>query len=149
MTIDMIVASVTPRSLAQQWCHAREEPFHAPVVAGELALPAGAVPGPFVDIEDVGDVATAVPINPGRHAERIYELTGPASTSAEAVGLISRASGLPTLSHRAYRSHSSGRMNTTCSRCLLHASGVGCREIGCRRVEPRGGVSAGRVEPGR
>ena len=62
----MIVLSVTPPSFAQQWRHAREETFHAPVVAGELALPAGAVPGPFVDIEDVGDVATAVPIKPGR-----------------------------------------------------------------------------------
>ena len=43
-----------------------EENFHAPLVAGELALPAGAVPEPFIDVEDVADVATAVLTEPGR-----------------------------------------------------------------------------------
>jgi uncharacterized protein YbjT (DUF2867 family) len=61
-----------------------------------LALPAGEVPEPFIDIDDVADVAAAVLDQPGRHAGRIYELTGPrALTFAEAVELISRASGLP------------------------------------------------------
>ena len=73
-----------------------EDLFHAPLLAGELALPAGAVPEPFVDLEDVADAAAAVLAEPGRHAGRIYELTGPrALTFAEAVELISRASGLP------------------------------------------------------
>ena len=54
-----------------------EDLFHAPLVAGELALPAGAVPEPFIDVEDVADVAAAVLTEPGRHAGRIYELTGP------------------------------------------------------------------------
>ncbi|GGX66379.1 NAD(P)H-binding protein [Streptomyces minutiscleroticus] len=73
-----------------------EDLFHAPLVAGELALPAGAVPEPFIDIEDVADAAAAVLAEPGRHAGRVYELTGPrALTFAEAVELISRASGLP------------------------------------------------------
>jgi len=73
-----------------------EENFHAPLVAGELALPAGAVPEPFIDVEDVADVATAVLTEPGRHTGRVYELTGPrALTFAEAVELISRATGLP------------------------------------------------------
>lgn len=73
-----------------------EENFHAPLVAGELALPAGDVPEPFIDIEDLADVATTVLTEPGQHADRIYELTGPrALTFAEAVELISRASGLP------------------------------------------------------
>ena len=67
-----------------------------PLVAGELALPAGEVPEPFIDIDDVADAAAAVLTEPGRHAGRIYELTGPrALTFAEAVELISRASGLP------------------------------------------------------
>ncbi|MGQ5597920.1 NAD(P)H-binding protein [Streptomyces sp. ESR1.13] len=71
-------------------------PFHVPLAAGELALPAGAVPEPFIDLEDVADVAATVLSEPGRHAGRVYELTGPhALTWAEAVELISRASGLP------------------------------------------------------
>ncbi len=73
-----------------------EDLFHAPLAAGELALPAGAVPEPFIDLEDVADVAAAVLTEPGRHAGRVYELTGPrALTFAEAVELISRASGRP------------------------------------------------------
>ncbi|MEU9186119.1 NAD(P)H-binding protein [Streptomyces sp. NPDC048484] len=73
-----------------------DDVFHAPLVAGELALPAGVVPEPFIDIEDVADVAAAVLAEPGRHAGRVYELTGPrALTFAEAVELISRASGRP------------------------------------------------------
>lgn len=77
-----------------------EELWHAPLVAGELALPAGDVPEPFVDLEDVADVAAAVLTEPGRHAERIHELTGPrALTFAEAVEVISRTSGL----HMTYR----------------------------------------------
>ncbi|MFJ7237270.1 NAD(P)H-binding protein [Streptomyces olivaceus] len=73
-----------------------EDVFHAPLLAGGLALPAGPVPEPFVDLEDVADVAAAVLAEPDRHAGRTYELTGPrALTFAEAVGLISRASGRP------------------------------------------------------
>ncbi|MDI6098997.1 NAD(P)H-binding protein [Actinoplanes sp. NEAU-A12] len=73
-----------------------EDVFHAPLVAGELALPAGAVPEPFIDVEDVAEVATTVLTEPGRHAGRIYELTGPrALTFAEATELISRAAGRP------------------------------------------------------
>ncbi|WP_372350860.1 NAD(P)H-binding protein [Streptomyces sp. KL116D] len=73
-----------------------EDLFHAPLLAGELALPAGAVPEPFIDLEDVADVVDAVLADPGPHAGRIHELTGPrALTFAEAVELISRASGLP------------------------------------------------------
>ncbi|MFD8902809.1 NAD(P)H-binding protein [Streptomyces ardesiacus] len=71
-------------------------PFRVPLAAGELALPAGAVPEPFIDLEDVADVAATVLSEPGRHAGRVYELTGPHTlTWAEAVELISRASGLP------------------------------------------------------
>ncbi|OPX08713.1 NAD(P)H-binding protein [Mycobacterium sp. AT1] len=73
-----------------------EDVFHAPLVAGELALPAGEVPEPFVDVEDVAAVAAAVLSQPGDHAGRTYELTGPRGlTFGEAVEQISRASGLP------------------------------------------------------
>ena len=73
-----------------------EDVFHAPLVAGELALPAGSVPEPFIDVEDVADAAAVVLTEPSRHTGRIYELTGPrALTFAEAVEVISRASGRP------------------------------------------------------
>ncbi|MFJ3901298.1 NAD(P)H-binding protein [Streptomyces sp. NPDC090025] len=73
-----------------------EDLFHAPLVAGELALPAGAVPEPFIDVEDVADVADTVLADPAPHTGLIHELTGPrALTFAEAVDLIARASGRP------------------------------------------------------
>jgi uncharacterized protein YbjT (DUF2867 family) len=54
------------------------------------------VPEPFVDAEDVADAAVAVLSEPDRHAGRVYELTGSrALTFAEAVGMISRATGRP------------------------------------------------------
>jgi uncharacterized protein YbjT (DUF2867 family) len=80
-----------PNNFAQNF---DEELWHAPLLAGELALPAGEVPEPLIDIEDVAAVAAAVLTEPGRHAGRTYELTGPrAVTFGEAVELISRASG--------------------------------------------------------
>lgn len=81
-----------PANFAQNF---DEELFHAPLLAGELALPAGDVPEAFVDIEDVADVAAAVLGEPARHDGRVHELTGPrALTFAQAVALISRASGV-------------------------------------------------------
>jgi uncharacterized protein YbjT (DUF2867 family) len=61
--------------------------------AGELALPVGDVPEPFVDLEDVADVAVAALTEDG-HAGEIYELTGPQllrfdealATIADAIG---------------------------------------------------------------
>ncbi|GGS88443.1 NmrA family protein [Streptomyces griseoviridis] len=71
-----------------------EDVFYAPLVEGTLALPAGEVAEPFVDVEDLADAAVAVMTEGDRHAGRVYELTGPRSlTFAEAVELISRASG--------------------------------------------------------
>ena len=103
--LDMRDAEQAVRGSSLEWTVLRpnnfdqnfdEELFHAPVVAGELALPAGDVPEPFIDIEDVADVAATVLAEPGRHAGQVYELTGPRSiTFAEAVDLISRAAGRP------------------------------------------------------
>ncbi|WP_063726601.1 NAD(P)H-binding protein [Streptomyces sp. RTd22] len=103
--LDMRSAEDAVRGSALEWTVLRpsnfaqnfdEDVFHAPLAAGELALPAGAVPEPFIDVEDVADAAAAVLTEPGRHAGRIYELTGPrALTFGEAVELISRASGRP------------------------------------------------------
>ena len=61
--------------------------------AGELALPAGDVREPFVDVEDIADVAVAALTEDG-HAGKLYELTGPRMlTFAEAVGEVGRATG--------------------------------------------------------
>ena len=64
------------------------------VLAGEVALPAGEVGEPFIDADDIADVAVAVLSEDG-HAGQVYELTGPRLlTFAEAVDEISRATGL-------------------------------------------------------
>ena len=63
------------------------------VVGGEVALPAGDVPEPFVDADDIADVAVAALTEDG-HAGQLYELTGPRLlTFADAVGEIARAAG--------------------------------------------------------
>jgi len=67
--------------------------FLEPVLGGEVALPAGEVPEPFVDADDIADVAVAALTEDG-HAGQVYEVTGPRLlTFAEAVGEIDRASG--------------------------------------------------------
>ncbi len=72
-----------------------ESYFAEPLAAGELALPAGEVPEPFVDADDVADVAVAALTEDG-HVGELYELTGPrALTFAEAVEEIGRAAGRP------------------------------------------------------
>jgi len=64
-----------------------------PVLGGEVALPVGDVGEPFVDAEDIADVAVAALTQPG-HSGQLYELTGPRLlTFAEAVAEIGRASG--------------------------------------------------------
>ncbi len=61
------------------------------VLAGEVALPVGAVGEPFVDVDDIADVAAAALTEAG-HAGQLYEVTGPRLwTFAEAVAEIGRA----------------------------------------------------------
>lgn len=63
------------------------------VLAGEIALPAGEIGEPFVDVDDIADVAVAALTEDG-HAGQVYELTGPRLlTFAEAVDEISQATG--------------------------------------------------------
>jgi uncharacterized protein YbjT (DUF2867 family) len=65
------------------------------VLAGTVALPAGAVPEPFVDADDIADVVVAALTQDGHHGQ-VYELTGPrALTMEQAVGEIARAAGRP------------------------------------------------------
>jgi uncharacterized protein YbjT (DUF2867 family) len=47
-----------------------------PVLAGVIALPAGDVAEPFVDLDDLADVAVAALTEDG-HSGQVYELTGP------------------------------------------------------------------------
>jgi len=64
-----------------------------PILGGEVVLPAGDIPEPFVDADDIADVAVAALTEEG-HAGELYELTGPRLlTFAEAIGEISRAVG--------------------------------------------------------
>ncbi|MFL5832238.1 MAG: NAD(P)H-binding protein [Solirubrobacteraceae bacterium] len=61
------------------------------VLAGEVALPVGETPEPFVDTDDIADVATVALTEPG-HAGQVYELTGPRMlTFGEAVAEIAAA----------------------------------------------------------
>jgi uncharacterized protein YbjT (DUF2867 family) len=63
------------------------------VLSGEVALPAGNTPEPFVDADDIADVAVAALTEDG-HVGQLYELTGPRLlTFAEAVEEIAQAAG--------------------------------------------------------
>jgi uncharacterized protein YbjT (DUF2867 family) len=64
-----------------------------PVRHGEVVLPAGDIPEPFIDADDIADVAVVALTRPG-HAGQLYELTGPRMlTMAEATAEIARAVG--------------------------------------------------------
>lgn len=61
------------------------------VINGEVILPAGNVREPFVDANDIADVAVAA-LTQDHHIGQLYELTGPRLlTFEEAVGEISNA----------------------------------------------------------
>jgi uncharacterized protein YbjT (DUF2867 family) len=63
------------------------------LLAGELALPAGNTPEPFVDADDIADIAVAA-LTGDSHVGEVYELTGPRLlTFADAVGEIALATG--------------------------------------------------------
>lgn len=69
--------------------------FLDPIMAGFVALPAGDVREPFVDAEDIADVAVAALTEEG-HTGKIYEVTGPRLiTFREAIAEIAKASGRP------------------------------------------------------
>jgi len=64
-----------------------------PILGGQVAMPAGDIPEPFVDADDIADVAVAALTHNG-HDGQTYELTGPrALTFAQAVADISTATG--------------------------------------------------------
>ncbi len=67
--------------------------FLDPILAGQVALPVRSVAEPFVDVDDIADIAFAAFTDP-RHSRQLYELTGPkALTFAEAISEIAQATG--------------------------------------------------------
>lgn len=83
---------IRPNNFSQNFS---EDMFHAPLLAGRLALPIGSVPEPFVDVRDIADVAAALLTSDGHH-EQVYELSGPHGvTFGAAVAMIAEASGRP------------------------------------------------------
>lgn len=64
-----------------------------PVRGGEVVLPVGAVPEPFVDADDIAEVAVAA-LTGSEHVGQLYELTGPRMlTFGEAIAEISTVTG--------------------------------------------------------
>jgi uncharacterized protein YbjT (DUF2867 family) len=64
-----------------------------PVLDGVIALPAGDVAEPFIDAEDIADVAVAALTDAG-HEGKLYELTGPELLSfADVAQELSRTTG--------------------------------------------------------
>ncbi len=70
-----------------------EGPFYDFVQSGVFALPVGSIGDPFVDVDDIADVAVAA-LTEDRHAGQLYELTGPRLlTFADAIAEIAKATG--------------------------------------------------------
>jgi len=64
-----------------------------PVLGGEIALPAGTAAEPFVDADDIAEVAVTALTECG-HEGRLYEVTGPRLlTFADAAAEIAKATG--------------------------------------------------------
>lgn len=67
--------------------------FVDPIRAGILAFPAGTVAEPFIDADDIADVAVAA-FTDDRHIGELYEVTGPRLlTFADAMAEVSAATG--------------------------------------------------------
>src|SRR5690606_30491017 len=63
------------------------------VLAGDVVLPVGDVREPFIDADDIADVAVAALTGDG-HAGQVYDITGPRLlTFADALAEISAATG--------------------------------------------------------
>jgi uncharacterized protein YbjT (DUF2867 family) len=67
--------------------------FSDAILAGEIALPSTLAAEPFVDAEDIAEIAV-VALTTSRHSRQLYELTGPRAFSfGEAVAQIGQALG--------------------------------------------------------
>lgn len=76
------------------FCQNFNEGFmHDMVLSGEVALPAGAIKEPFVDVDDIAEIAVAALTEDG-HAGQLYEITGTRLLSfTDAVEEIARETG--------------------------------------------------------
>jgi uncharacterized protein YbjT (DUF2867 family) len=64
-----------------------------PVLSGEVAFPAGDVQEPFIDADDIADIAAAALSGP-KHSGNLYEVSGPRLlTFGDAVNEIAKATG--------------------------------------------------------
>lgn len=69
--------------------------FLEPILAGHVALPAGDIAEPFIDIDDIAEIAVAA-LTTNDHAGKLYEVTGPRSlTFKEVIEAIATATGKP------------------------------------------------------
>jgi uncharacterized protein YbjT (DUF2867 family) len=67
--------------------------FLDPILAGQVALPVKSVAEPFVDIDDIADIAFAA-LTDSRHSRQLYEVTGSRALSfPEAINEIASATG--------------------------------------------------------
>ena len=67
--------------------------FLEPIQAGHVALPAGNIGEPFIDADDIADVAVAALTEDG-HSNKLYEVTGPRLlTFKDAIEEIAKATG--------------------------------------------------------
>ncbi|WP_308312545.1 NAD(P)H-binding protein [Streptomyces sp. ISL-11] len=98
----LLTSERTVRESGAQWTIVRpawfaqnfSEAFFLPqILGGVLAVPAGEGREPFVDVDDIADVAVAALTGDGHHG-KIYELSGPEALSfAEAAARIGAATG--------------------------------------------------------
>ncbi len=95
---NIVVASGIPSvRLRASWFSQNfsEGPLLAGVLGGQIVLPAGNAREPFVDVDDIADVAVAA-LTDARHDGALYELTGPRMlTMAEAASEIAEAARRP------------------------------------------------------
>lgn len=69
--------------------------FLEPILAGHVALPAGDIAEPFIDIDDIAEIAVAALTTNG-HTGKLYEVTGLRSlTFKEVIAAIATATGQP------------------------------------------------------
>jgi uncharacterized protein YbjT (DUF2867 family) len=93
---DVLFASGVPATIVRSSWFAQnftEGMLRDAVSTGVLAMPAGEVREPFIDVDDLADVAVEVLTADG-HEGRVFEVTGPESLSfAEVAAMLSEAGG--------------------------------------------------------
>ena len=63
------------------------------IAAGDVALPSGPAAEPFVDVDDIAEIAFAAFTQPG-HSRKLYDISGPrALTFTDAIGEIAQVTG--------------------------------------------------------